>query len=295
MEKYLLSCESPVDLSYDYVTKRGISIINYYYLIDGESHIDDMGKDPNSLNKFYQFLKEGKLPSTSQVNEFQYEEYFRNLLKQGHNVLHIAFGSGMTQSVNQAYLAAEIVRKEFPNQNLIVIDSVCSSSGYGLLVDDAYDLMQEGKDIKEIVSWIEENKTKIQHQFYSTDLKYLKRGGRVSGPAATVGSILHLCPLMRLNYAGRIIAYSKVIGKKKAIKSIVDEMEAHAENGLNYNGKVFISNSNCLADAEMCKQEILKRFPNVKEIKIFDIGTVIASHTGPGTVALFFHGDERIK
>ena len=155
--------------------------------------------------------------------------------------------------------------------------------------------MQEGKDIKEIVSWIEENKTKIQHQFYSTDLKYLKRGGRVSGPAATVGSILHLCPLMRLNYAGRIIAYSKVIGKKKAIKSIVDEMEAHAENGLNYNGKVFISNSNCLADAEMCKQEILKRFPNVKEIKIFDIGTVIASHTGPGTVALFFHGDERIK
>ena len=179
--------------------------------------------------------------------------------------------------------------------DLIVIDSVCSSSGYGMLVDDAYDLMQEGKDIKEIVKWIEENKTKIQHQFYSTDLKYLKRGGRVSGPAATVGSILHLCPLMRLNYAGRIIAYSKVIGKKKAIKSIVDEMEAHAENGLNYAGKVFISNSNCLADAEMCKQEILKRFPNVKEIKIFDIGTVIASHTGPGTVALFFHGDERIK
>ena len=165
MEKYLLSCESPVDLSYSYVNERGISVINYYYLIDGEPHIDDMGKDPNSLNKFYQFLKEGKLPSTSQVNEFQYEEYFRNLLKQGHNVLHIAFGSGMTQSVNQAYLAAEIVRKEFPNQDLIVIDSVCSSSGYGMLVDDAYDLMQEGKDIKEIVSWIEENKTKIQHQF----------------------------------------------------------------------------------------------------------------------------------
>lgn len=291
--KFILSCESTVDLPYTYISGRNIPVLFYSYSVDDQEFPDDMGRDPEALPQFYRFLEKGKIPSTSQINVFKYKEFFEGLLQKG-DILHIAFGSGMTPSVNNALEAANMLREEYPERKITVIDSLCSSSGYGLLVDEAADMRDRGYSMDEISKWVMENRQKIHHQFFSTDLKYYRRSGRMSGAAATVGAILSSCPIMRLDDGGHIIAYDKVRGKKKAIQRTIQVMEEHAQNGLQYSGKCWICHSNCLAEAEETREAVREHFPNISgEIRICDIGTIIASHCGPGTVAIFFFGDDR--
>ena len=290
---YILSCESTVDLPYAYVAGRNIPVLFYSYTIDGESFVDDMLRDPAALPHFYALLAAGKFSNTSQINTYDYEAYFDEQLQKG-DVLHIVFGSGMTNSIRNAEEAADSMRKKYPDRRLIIIDSLCSSSGYGLLVDEAADRRDAGMSMEELADWVIENRKFIHHQFYSTDLKYFRRGGRVSGPAAMIGTLLSICPIMRLDDKGRIIAYDKVRGKKNALRVTLEAMEAHAQNGTNYNGKCFICHSDCLSDALETKCAIEEKFPHIRGgVRICDIGTIIASHTGPGTVAVFFMGDAR--
>ncbi len=291
---FILSCGSTVDLPYAYMEKRNVSVIFYSYSIDEQVFVDDMCRDPEALPKFYDYLAQGKMPSTSQINVYRYLDYFEELLQKG-DVLHIAFGSGMTPSVNNAVQAAEQLREKYPDRKIVVLDSLCSSSGYGMLVDGAADLRDEGKTMEEVEQWVLDNREFVHHQFFSTDLKYFRRGGRVSGAAATVGTILNICPIMHLDDTGHIIAYDKVRGKINAIKRTVQTMADHAQNGCDYDGKCWISHSNCIETAEQTKAAIVEKFPNlVDKIKIFDIGTIIASHCGPDTVAVFFMGDKRM-
>ncbi len=293
--KFILSCESTVDMPYSYVRGRDISVLFYSYSIDGVAFEDEMGKDPEALEEFYKKIDNGALPSTSQINEYSYLDYFNELLQKG-DVLHIAFGSGMTPSVNNARSAAEQMREKYPERKLIVIDSTCSCGGYGLLVDTAADLRDEGKEIEEIEKWVVENCHNVHHQFYVTDLKLFKRSGRVSGLTATAATILGICPIMHLNYDGKIVAYSKVRGKKNAISTTVQEMKTHANGGAKYDGKCIICHANSLEDAITTKELIEQEMPLLKEkVRIYNIGTIIASHCGPGTVAVFFMGDERVK
>lgn len=290
---FTISCESTVDMPYEQMAKRGIPVLFYSYMVDGREYPDDMGRDPRALPQFYEFLKEGKIPATSQLNEYQYEAFFEPLLQQG-NVLHIAFGSGMTGSVRNAQRAAQALEEKYPRRKIIVIDSLCSSSGYGLLVELAADMRERGCTMEEIQDWVLKNRKRVHHQFFSTDLSYFRRSGRISGPAAMLGAVLNICPIMRLDDTGRIIAYDKVRGKKKAIARTVQTMEQHAENGAAYSGKCCICHANCLEDARELQNSIREHFPGISgEIKIYDIGTIIASHCGPGTVAVFFLGDER--
>ena len=171
---------------------------------------------------------------------------------------------------------------------------MCASSGYGMLVDYAADLRDEGASIDEVAEWVDKARHKVQHQFFSTDLKYYRKSGRMSGAAATVATILNICPILRIDDKGKIIAYDKVRGKRNAINYIMNVIAEHADGGENYSGKVFISHSNTIEDAEDTKKEIERRFKKIDgKVKIFNIGTIIASHTGPGTVAVFFMGDER--
>ena len=290
--QFVLSCESTVDVPYSYVQSRGIPVLFYAYSVNGQEYPDDMGRDPEALPQFYRFLEEGVLPSTSQINAYRYREFFEGLLEQV-DVLHIAFGSGMTPSVVNAEAAAEQLRAEHPDRKIIVIDSLCSSSGYGLLVDAAADMRDRGCTMEEIAQWVLENRKRVHHQFFSTDLKFYRRSGRMSGATATVAAILNICPIMRLDDGGRIIAYDKVRGKKNAIRRTLQVMEEHAQGGAAYAGKCWICHSNCLAEAQETQQALHKRFPNLRETRICDIGTIIASHCGPGTVAVFFFGDER--
>lgn len=290
---FVLSCESTVDLPYSYVAGRNIPVLFYTYLVDDQVYPDDMGRDPQALPNFYDMLAAGKLPTTSQLNEFQYETFFEPLLEQG-DVLHIAFGSGMTGSVANARKAAETLKEKYPNREIKVIDSLCSSTGYGLLVDTAADMRDQGCTMDEIYNWVMENCKQVHHQFFSTDLSFFRRSGRVSGPAAMLGAVLNICPIMRLDDTGHIIAYDKVRGKKKAVERTVETMAAHVRNGENYAGKCFISHSNCPQEAQALWEAVEARFPNLAgKIQLCNIGTIIASHCGPGTVAVFFLGDER--
>lgn len=291
--KFILSCESTVDMPYSCLSERGIPVLFYSCTIDGQSYPDDMGRDPAALPRFYRLLSEGKMPTTAQLNEYQYEQFFEPLLQQG-DVLHIAFGSGMTGSIGNAQIAAEVLREKYPQRRLIVLDSLCSSSGYGLLVDMAADMRDNGATMEEIRQWVLDNRNRVHHQFFSTDLRYFHRSGRVSGPAAAIGTVLNICPIMRLDDKGSIIAYDKVRGKKNAIAKTVQTMAEHAQDREEYSGKCFICHANSLEDAESLRKAVSDRFPKIRgDIPIYDIGTSIATHCGPGTVAVFFLGDER--
>lgn len=291
--RFILSCESTIDLPYAYARERHIPVLFYAYSVDGQEYPDDMGRDPEALPRFYEQIQQGHLPTTTQLNQAAYMEFLEPLLQQG-DVLHIVFGSGMTSSIQNARSAAQALRGKYPQRKLVIVDSFCSSSGYGMLVDGAADLQDGDSTIEETTRWVESVAHSIHHQFFSTDLQYYRRSGRMSGPAAAIGAILDICPLMRLNYDGKIIAYSKVQGKKRALKETVKAMEAHAVGGAAYRGKCFICHSNCLHEALALKAALQEKFPHIQgDIRICDIGTIIASHCGPGTVAVFFFGDTR--
>lgn len=291
MSKFQLSCESTVDMPYSYVSGRDITVVFYTYTVDGEVYVDDMCRDPEALPAFHRMLKEGKMPSTSQINHYTYLEYFEELLQKG-DVLHLAFGRGMSASVVNAVNAANELKEKYPDRKLIVVDTLASASGYGMIVDYAADMRDNGSTMEEIEAWVLENRLNVHHQIYATDLFHLKRGGRVSGPAAMLGTVLGICPIMRLNAEGSIHAYGKVRSKKKAMAETVKVMEEHAQNGYDYSGKCFICHADCIDDANTVKAMVEEKFKNV-DVKIFDIGTIIAAHTGQGTLALFFMGDDR--
>ena len=290
--KFILSCGSTVDLPYSYCESRDIPVIFYTYVVDGTEYVDDMLRDPAALPNFYAILADGKLPHTSQVNTERYIEFFDSLLQKG-DVLHIAFGSGLSGSALNAKAAMEAIAPKYPQRTIRVVDSLAASSGHGLLVDYIADMRDAGCTLEEAYQWAESNKLNINHQFFSTDLTHLRRSGRVSGPAAMLGTLLGICPIMHLNAEGRIIAYDKVRGKGSAVKETARVMLQRAQGGKDYDGKCFISHSHALDTAQRLRDLIRAQCPKVQEIRIFDIGTIIASHTGPGTVALFFYGKDR--
>ncbi len=291
--KFILSCCSTVDLPFSYMEEREIPVLPYTYRVDGEEYVDDMGRDPESRPRFYRMLAQGKLPQTSQINVARYTAFFEELLQRG-DVLHLAFTSGQSASVNNAYAAAEELRERYPDRRLTVIDSLCSSSGYGLLVDAAADLRDGGASLEEAAAWTVANRNKVHHQFFSSNMTQFHRTGRVSGAAAAVATVLNICPLMRLDAAGAIKAYDKVRGKKRAVAATVDAVVEHAQGGVEYDQRMWICHSECPEDAQMMLEALEARFPKERgRIRICDIGPVIGSHSGTGTVAVFFLGDER--
>ncbi len=293
--QFTLSCCSTVDLPYSYMADRDIPVLFYTYVVDGREYVDDMGRDPEALPRFYRFLEEGKLPQTSQINVGTYLSFFEKLLQKG-DLLHIAFTSGQSGSVHNAMLAAKELQEKYPDRKLIVIDSLCSSSGYGMLVDTVADLRDAGKSIEEAAQWVRENRNTVHHQFFSSNMTQFRRTGRVSGAAAMVATIMSICPIMRLDDAGAIKAYGKVRGKKKAVETTIEAMAKHAQGGENYDKRCYVCHSQCPEDAQMLIDGLEARFPRIKgKIRLCDIGTIIGSHSGPGTVAVFFYGDERPK
>ena len=287
---FTLSCESTVDLTLDYLTKRNIPAIAYTYTVDGVEYADDM-RVGNGLAVFYNQLIAGKMPSTSLINVERYLEYFRAILKKG-DLLHICFSSGLSQSASNALNAAQLLKSEFPSRKIYVVDSTCASVGYGLFVDCIADLRDEGKDIDYLYKWTQDNKLRVQHQFFSTTLTYFRRSGRVKGAAAFFGNMLKLCPIMHINDEGKIVAYAKVMSETKAIAKTLQEIAAKIDDGADYDGKLWVGHSDYISSATKIVEELKKAYPKAS-IKIFDIGPVIASHCGPGTLAIFFLGAKR--
>lgn len=295
MNPFVLSCCSTADLSKEHLDRRDIHYVCFHYTLDGVQHMDDLGVSM-PLNAFYTALANGSVATTSQVNLSEYMNYFTGFLEQGLDVLHVCLSSGISGSYNSAMSAAMIAREQFPDRKIYVVDSLGASSGFGLIMETLADLRDGGMNIDGLHDWVEANKLRMHHWFFSTDLSFYVRGGRISRAAGLFGSLLNICPLLNMDNLGRLIPRSKLRGKRKAISEIVERMEQHAENGLNYAGKCFISNSACYDDARQVADLVEQRFPHLNgKVLINDIGTTIGSHTGPGTVALFFWGDERVN
>lgn len=293
MGEYILSCCSTADLSKEHFEKRDIKYLCFRFMLDDASYPDDLGVSID-INDFYQKMAEGAMTKTSQPNVEEYTNYFRPFLESGKDILHLTLSSGISGSYNSACIAQNMLSEEFPDRKIYVIDSLAASAGFGLLMDALADKRDEGLSIDELKDWATSNLLYDNHWFFSTTLTYFIRGGRISKTAGTIGNMLNICPLMNVNSEGKLIVREKIRSKRKVIKAIVDKMEELARDGLEYNGKCFISNSACIEDARAVADLIEQRFPNLDgKVEIFNIGTVIGSHTGPGTVALFFWGAER--
>ena len=289
MNKYMITCSSTVDLSEEFLKERNIPYACFTFTADGKTYKDDYGKS-YPIDKFYEDIKNGMQPITSQVNVEAYTEMFEPLLKEGYDIIHITLSSGISGTYNSANSAASILNDKYENK-VHVVDSLCASSGYGMLVTMAKDNLDNGMSLEDNLKWIEENKTKIIHWFFSTDLSSFIRGGRISKTAGLVAGVLQICPVMCVSKVGKLEVFDKVRTKKKAIKTVVNKMLE--EIGPDYDGYVYLCQSACYDDAKAVVDLIKETFKNVQEVKIFNIGTVIGTHTGPGTVALFFEGKER--
>lgn len=293
MSEYKITCCSTADMPASYFEERNLPYVCFQYRMDGVEYPDDLGKTM-PFAEFYDRISKGAEPTTAQVNAQQYMDFFEPILKEGKDILHFTLSGGISGSVNSANIAKTQMEEKYPERKIIVIDSLAASSGFGMLVDAALDKQEEGLSLEENAAWAEENKNKLHHWFFSTDLTSFIRGGRISKVSGFVGQALNICPLMNVNSEGKLIPRSKYRGKKQVIREMVKRMEQHAQGGLEYSGKCFMSCSACEEDARKVADMIEEKFPNLNgKVRINSIGTVIGAHTGPGTVALFFWGDER--
>ena len=293
MNPYILSCCSTCDISADHLKSLNVEYIPFHFFIDGKEYKDDLGKTI-PYDQFYQMMEDGADTRTSQINVSEYVDYFTPFLEAGKDVLHVSLSSGLSGTSNSAMNAARILQERYPDRQIEVVDSLAAASGYGLIMDKAAQLRDEGMGLQELRQWIEDNKLRMHHWFFSTDLKYYVKGGRISKASGFVGTILGICPLLNMNHEGRLTPREKIRTKKKVIRQIVKMMEQHAENGADYDGKVYLCQSACMEDAQQVADLVKEKFPKMNGQPLINhIGTTIGSHTGPGTVALFFWGDPR--
>ena len=281
--------DSSCDLGINFIEENNIELIPLLLNLDGETLKDDLGKSLG-YREFYEKLRAGSMPSTSQINIYTFEEKFKELLDKGYEILYIGLSSALSGTFNSANMARNNILEENPNAKIAVVDSISVSMGLGMLIKKACKMIEEGKMLEDIVQWIEENKNKVIHAILVDDLKHLKRGGRVSASTAAVGSILNIKPLLKLNNSGAVEAAEKVKGKKKAWKrlaSIVKEKAINIENEI-----LYIMHGDALEEAQYLKEMILQEL-NFKDVKVEYIGTVIGTHGGPGTIAAVFCGNER--
>lgn len=295
MGEFVLSCCSTADLTAEHLKSRGIEYIPFHFYLGEEEYLDDLG-ETMPFDKFYNEMKAGKMTKTSQVNADEFEEYFEKFLKEGKDIIHISLSSGISGVYNSANIAAEVLLQKYFDRKIYIIDSLTASVGYGLLMDKLAHLRDEGRSVVEVARYAKDNRERLNGYFFSTDLTYYVRGGRISKTSGMIGNFLHICPVLYVNRDGKLMVKEKIRTKKKAIQRIVDIMSEKAEGGLEYSDKCYISMSACEEDAREVATLIEQRFPNLDgKVMVNSIGTTIGSHTGPGTVAVFFWGEERTE
>ena len=293
MNNYVLTCCSTADLSKEHFEKRNIQVVYFHFELDGVEYLDDCGASmpPEEL---FRRMDAGADTKTSQVSVAEYTDFWKKYLEQGLDILHVTLSSGISGTYQSAMIAKEDLAELYPDRKILVVDSLAASSGYGLLMDKLADLRDGGMGIEDLYAWAEDNKRRLHHWFYTNDLTYFIRGGRVSKTAGMVGQLLSICPLLNVDHQGRLTPREKIRGVKKVMQRTVDVMEAHAQGGKAYNGKCYICQSLREEQAADIAGMIEARFPELDgKVQIYPIGATIGSHTGPGTIAVFFWGDRR--
>ncbi|WP_099206155.1 DegV family protein [Scatolibacter rhodanostii] len=290
MSDYVIMTDSTCDLTQELATELGINVVPLSFIMDGKTYFGSLNQKTISTEDFYTKLKNGDKVSTAQVNSEEFVDHFEPVLKKGIDILYIAFSSGLSGTCQSALIAQKELAEKYPEQKIVVFDSLCASMGEGLLVYLANQKKEQGFSIEETYDWLKENFMKMAHWFTVDDLNHLKRGGRVSAGAAFIGTMLSIKPVLHVDNEGHLIPVKKVRGRKASLDALVKQMEDTAINPAEQ--IVFISHGNCLEDAEYVKTQIEEKM-GVKEFKINVIGPVVGAHAGPGTIALFFLATER--
>ena len=295
MSNYVLTCCSTADRSPEFFKEREIPYACFHYQMDGKEYADDLGISI-PFKEFYDRIRKGAKPVTSQVSTADFISLWEPYLTEGKDIMHVTLSSGISGVINSANAAVGILKEKYPDRRVLILDSLGASSGYGLFMEYLADNRDAGMSLDELYHWGEENRLHMHHWFFSTDLTSYYRGGRISATSAAIGNMLGICPLMNMDQLGRLIPRRNIRTKKKVIAEIVRMMEEHAQGGLQYSGKCQICNSDCMDDALQVKRLVEEKFPHIQgEIGINSVGTVIGAHTGPGTIALFFMGDLRTE
>lgn len=286
MNNYIIATSSTCDLSREYLEEHKIPFIRYSYTQGDKLYEDDCSEESRIAS--YKSMREGNMLKTSMINEFLYQDFFRELLETGKDVIFLDMSKEMSVSFANATKAGEEIRKEFPDRKLYIMDTFCISGGLGVLVENMVERMEQGAGFDELIAWGEENKLKVAHRFTVDDLKYLKASGRVSNASALVGSLLSIKPVLYVPDRGTLDLVRNVRGRKAALKAITDGI-LHDLEGIDPTGmKIRILNADCTEDANKIKDAVLEKHPEIGEISVTTLGVVIGAHVGPGLIAVFY-------
>lgn len=289
MKDFVITTDTTCDLPKDYISEHNLKLLPLYYSFNGEVYGDKLELSPG---EFFDKMRGGEMPTTMAVNPDTAKKIFTDILKEGYDIIHISFSSALSGSCSVAVTVAAELREEYPDSKITVVDSLSASMGEGLLVHKAVMMKEEGKSYKEIVEWLENNKLKLCHMFTVDDLHHLHRGGRVSRTAAIIGTLINVKPVLHVSNEGRLVPLNNVRGRKKALIALVNNMEKRIDGYLYKNDIIFISHGDCLEDAQTVASMITERF-GISNIVINYVCPTIGAHSGPGTVAVFFMGNER--
>jgi DegV family protein with EDD domain len=281
--------DSTCDLPFDYIKKNDIDVIPFPYQIDGINYEDDFG---NSIkyDDFYAKMRNGKMPTTSQITTYTFENHFKKYIKKNQAIIYIGFSSKLSQTFNNAIMAKRNLIKEDYSIDLTIIDSKSAAAGQGLLIYYVNEMVKKGNSKKEIINWIDDNIQKINIWFTVDNLDHLKRGGRISAVNATIGNMLQIKPILLINSEGKLVLAKKVRGKKKFIAILLAKIENKIINPENQT--ILISHADCLDDAKKLKELVFEKF-NVKNIIINDLSPILGTHVGPGNLTICFLGKNR--
>lgn len=289
MFPYIITTDSTCDLPGEYIAAASdnLEIIPISFTVAGTTYYSHQEMSPHD---FYDRMRAGEKPVTAQINLAEANEFFEKKLKEGYDILHIAFSSALSGTYQNMCMAARELNEKYPEHTIRVVDSKCASLGEGLLVHHALELKKSGLSLEDAAQQLERDNLRLCHYFTVEDLIYLHRGGRVSKTAAVLGTMLSVKPVLHVDKEGRLIPLSKVRGRKQSLKALVDGMGRMV--GSVKNPIVFIGHGDSLEDAEYVRDMVKERF-GIQNFLISTINAVIGSHSGPGTIALFFFGEQR--
>lgn len=288
-QNYIFMTDSDSDLPYTIADERNIPVVKMPYAMDGVEYFDDNGRTCDT-HDFFQKMRDGASPVTSLLPTAAYLEYFEPILKE-HDLLFIAFSSEMSKTIQNIFEAREILLKQYPGRKFMVVDTLNISAPMSLLVLGAHDLYREGKSMEEVAQWVEDNKMRSHAWFTVDDLKYLKRGGRISSTSAFFGTVLDIKPILVMGKGGKIDPADKVQGRKKAVKTLVDKTAEYIEHPEDQ--EIVIMEADVPEDAKRMTEMLMAKIPAIKSIRVQPVGPVIGAHCGPGTLAVCFMGKKK--
>jgi len=288
---YQLFCDSNSEIPWTLAEEYGLSVVQMPYILKDVEYKYDLGKNTD-FTEFYNQIRAGNMPTTCALNVQDYLDYFQPVLETGTDILMICFSSALSSTYESLQIAISQLLGKYPERTIKAVDTLSISMGAGILVNVAAQMWKNGSSMDEVIAWVEENRQNVQHWFTVDDLNHLRRGGRISGAAAVMGTILEVKPILIVNSEGKIVVFEKVKGRKKALKAVAEHFFENViapETQL-----VSILHADAIEDAKLLA-ELLKEKCTFKELRIDMVGPVIGAHCGPGTLALCFMGKPRIK